>query len=68
MYDFPAVNLSQINFIRCPESWGLTTENLQAKGVRVNASCPTAIRVGIHYFNNQADVDKLINVLLQCSK
>jgi selenocysteine lyase/cysteine desulfurase len=45
-----------------PAEWGMSDDILEANGIRAHMA-GTAVRVALHYFNNKADVDRLITFL-----
>ena len=60
--DFAPENRSGIAYIDLPAEWGMNDDILEANGIRAHMS-GTAVRVALHYFNNKADVDKLVTFL-----
>lgn len=65
---FPQDNRSGITYLTFPASWELTDRVLAAHGVRVHVASPTSMRVGVHFYNNRADIDRLVEVLSFFSK
>lgn len=61
MYDFKSENLSHIIYLKLPKEFNLSVSKLQEKGIRVNVLKDGVIRVGIHFFNNHEDVDKMFS-------
>ena len=59
---FVPENRSSIAYIDMPAEWGMSDDILEANGIRAHMS-GTAVRVALHYFNNKADVDRLITFL-----
>ena len=59
---FAPENRSSIAYIDMPAEWGMNDDILEANGIRAHMS-GTAVRVALHYFNNKADVDRLITFL-----
>lgn len=53
---------SGIVYINFPAHWELDNEIMAAHGIRANRS-GNAIRTALHYYNNKADVDKLVAFL-----
>lgn len=53
---------SGIVYINFPADWELNNDILAAHGIRANRS-GNAIRTALHYYNNKADVDKLVAFL-----
>ena len=60
--DFAPENRSSIAYIDMPVEWGMNDDILEANGIRAHMS-GTAVRVALHYFNNKADVDRLVTFL-----
>ena len=60
--DFAAENRSSIAYIEMPGEWGMNDDILEANGIRAHMA-GTAVRVALHYFNNKADVDRLVTFL-----
>lgn len=60
--DFAPENRSSIAYIDLPAEWGMKDDILEANGIRAHMS-GTAVRVALHYFNNKADVDRLVTFL-----
>ena len=60
--DFATENRSGIAYIDMPAEWGMNDDILEANGIRAHMS-GTAVRVALHYFNNKADVDRLVTFL-----
>ena len=60
--DFAPENRSSIAYIDMPAEWGMNDDILEANGIRAHMS-GTAVRVALHYFNNKADVDRLVTFL-----
>ena len=54
---------SSLAFVEYPEELGLTDAVLRANGIRARVSRKNRMRVGIHYFNNRSDIDKLVAFL-----
>jgi cysteine desulfurase/selenocysteine lyase len=65
---FPEENLSGITYLTFPEKWGLTDESMRGNGIRVHVASPTSMRVSLHYYNNEEDVDKLMDFLKSCEE
>ena len=59
---FAPENRSSIAYIDMPAEWGMSGDILEANGIRAHMA-GTAVRVALHYFNNKADVDRLITFL-----
>ena len=53
---------SGIVYINFPADWELNNDILASSGIRANRS-GNAIRTALHYYNNKADVDKLVAFL-----
>lgn len=51
-----------------PESWNITNESLQAAGIQAHVLGTDMLRVGIHYYNNRADLDCLCGYLRTLSE
>ena len=60
--NFEERNRSGIMYINFPAEWNLTNDILKENGIRAQVS-GKSIRIGIHYFNNTADLDKLADFL-----
>ena len=60
---FPKENRSCISYLRLPEGNGLTDAVLRENGIRAHMASETTMRIGLHYFNNESDIDKLIDYL-----
>lgn len=60
--DFAPENRSGIAYIDMPAEWGMNDDILEANGIRAHMA-GTAVRVALHYFNNKADVDRLVTFL-----
>lgn len=60
---FPEENRSGIVYIKLPKKWELNDKILRENGIRAHATNNSAIRVGIHFFNNKEDIDRLIEFL-----
>ena len=60
--NFAPENRSSIAYIDMPAEWGMNDDILEANGIRAHMS-GTAVRVALHYFNNKADVDRLLTFL-----
>jgi len=58
----PGVNRSSIVYLRLKEGHFLSQEVLDKAHVRVNLA-GRSIRVGIHFYNDEADIDALVAVL-----
>ncbi|MBR2852089.1 MAG: aminotransferase class V-fold PLP-dependent enzyme, partial [Anaerotignum sp.] len=65
--NFEKENRSGIVYINFPAEWELTNGILQENGIRANVS-GKAIRAALHYYNNRADIDKLITFLKEYQK
>ena len=53
---------SGIVYINFPAHWELNNDIMAAHGIRANRS-GNAIRTALHYYNNKADIDKLVAFL-----
>ena len=60
---FPEENRSGIVYIKLPKKWELNDKILLENGIRAHATNNSTIRVGIHFFNNKEDIDRLIEFL-----
>lgn len=60
---FPKKNRSGITYITFPQEWKLDDRIMKENGIRVHVTNETTIRVALHFYNNRADVDKLISFL-----
>jgi len=60
---FPEENRSGIVYIKLPKKWELNDKILRENGIRAHATNNSTIRVGIHFFNNKEDIDRLIEFL-----
>ena len=60
--NFAPENRSSIAYIDMPAEWGMNDDILEKNGIRAHMS-GTAVRVALHYFNNKADVDRLLTFL-----
>ena len=60
--DFAPENRSGIAYIDLPAEWGMHDAILEENGIRAHMS-GNAVRVALHYFNNKADVDRLVTFL-----
>jgi len=58
----PLRNRSNIVYLRTVESINMTEKDFRANGIRVNIS-ESNIRVGIHFYNNESDIQSLIDYL-----
>jgi len=58
----PLCNRSNIVYLRTAETNNLTEDDFRAKGIRINIS-GNKIRVGIHFYNNESDLQSLIDYL-----
>ena len=58
----PLRNRSNIVYLRAAETSNLTEDDFRANGIRVNIS-GRKIRVGIHFYNNESDIQSLIDYL-----
>lgn len=59
---------SNLYFVNFPESLGLSEAVVRANGVRVRVQAKDRMRVGIHYFNNKGDIDRLVDLLVKRMK
>ena len=60
---FPKDRRSGIVYIKLPKKWELNDKILRENGIRAHATNNSTMRVGIHFFNNKEDIDKLIEYL-----
>ena len=58
----PLHNRSNIVYLRVAESMHMTEGDFRKNGIRVNVS-GSNIRVGIHFYNNESDIQSLIDCL-----
>ncbi len=59
---FAPENRSSIAYIDLPAEWAMNDDIMEEWGIRAHMS-GTAVRVALHYFNNKADVDRLVDFL-----
>lgn len=57
---FPKENRSCITYLTFPEKWKLNDQMLKENGIRLHVASAATMRVSMHYYNNKADIDKLI--------
>lgn len=57
---FPRKNRSSITYIAFPDKWKLNDILLRENGIRAHVTSEATIRISLHYYNNRADIDKLI--------
>ena len=62
MPSIPLRNRSNIVYLRAAEMSNLTEDGFRANGIRINIS-ERKIRVGIHFYNNESDLQSLIDYL-----
>ncbi|MBR5571149.1 MAG: aminotransferase class V-fold PLP-dependent enzyme [Oscillospiraceae bacterium] len=60
--NFEKKHRSGIVYINFPAHWELNNDIMAAHGIRANRS-GNAIRTALHYYNNKADIDKLVAFL-----
>jgi selenocysteine lyase/cysteine desulfurase len=60
---FPKEQRSGIVYIKYPSEWELNDKILRENGMRAHTTNNATMRVGIHFFNNKEDIDKLIAFL-----
>ena len=65
--DFAPENRSAIAYIDLPAEWAMNDAIMEEWGIRAHMS-GTAVRVALHYFNNKADVDRLVHFLKNYQK
>ena len=65
--DFAPENRSTIAYIDLPAEWAMNDAIMEEWGIRAHMS-GTAVRVALHYFNNKADVDRLVHFLKNYQK
>ncbi len=65
---FPRINRSGIVYIEFPMEWKLDDKILRQNGIRAHVANETKIRMSVHFYNNEADVDKLISFLKSLQK
>ncbi len=56
---------SNLVFITFPEELNLSDARLRAAGIRARVQRKDRMRVGIHYYNNRTDIDRLVGYLEQ---
>ncbi len=56
---FDEKNRSGITYLTFPKEWGLDNEVLAKNKIRSNVSNGSAMRVALHFYNNEEDVDAL---------
>ncbi len=59
---FPEENRSCIVYLKIPAEWELTDRKLRENGIRAHMSTPEKMRVGLHYYNNREDIDRLMDL------
>lgn len=64
--DFPPQHRSGIVMVNVPEAWDLSNAVLAEHGIRANVA-GSRIRLGIHFYNNTADIDRFVNFLKKCA-
>lgn len=78
-YRFSPENRSSIVVLRVPGKYKLSTQQLKKRGViapvnggfqsdRIAASSDYSIRMGLHYYNNKEDIDKMFTAIEDCCK
>lgn len=72
-YQFAETNYSQIIHVLADQSLHLTYEQLKAAGVMCNVcqdeeTTGTRLRIGLHYYNNEEDIDKLFAVISKAAE
>ena len=65
--NFAPENRSSIAYIDLPAEWAMNDAIMEEWGIRAHMS-GTAVRVALHYFNNKADVDRLVDFLKNYKK
>ena len=65
--NFAPENRSTIAYIDLPAEWAMNDAIMEEWGIRAHMS-GTAVRVALHYFNNKADVDRLVYFLKNYQK
>ncbi len=60
---FPKLNRSQVVYIRYPEDLRLNDRVLRENGIRAHVAAGNTMRVSMHFYNNESDIDKLISFL-----
>lgn len=61
--DFPVKNRAQVITFTVPEHLHITTESMQAMGLRCRVFDGGLLRVGFHYCNIPSDIDRLFDCL-----
>ena len=59
----PEANRSGIVTVAFPESYGITREFLESRGINAMMQGTSRIRLSMHYYNNKADLDRFFNLL-----
>jgi selenocysteine lyase/cysteine desulfurase len=65
--NYPREHRSTIVMIQTPPAWQLNNDIMEAAGIRSHINPAGRLRVGIHYYNNRADVDYLVAYLKKCA-
>ena len=60
---FPKKNRSGIVFLTFPKEWKLDDGIVRENGIRAHVTSETTMRISMHFFNNRADIDKLVAFL-----
>lgn len=61
-FEYDRDHSSSLNFIELPKELELTDRILRDAGIRAKVGS-AKMRVGIHYFNNKCDIDRLVDFL-----
>lgn len=61
-FEYDRDHSSSLNFIELPKELELTDRILRDAGIRAKVGS-ARMRVGIHYFNNKCDIDRLVDFL-----
>lgn len=61
-FEYDREHSSSLNFIELPKGLELTDRILRDAGIRAKVGS-ARMRVGIHYFNNKCDIDRLVDFL-----
>ena len=59
---------SNLAFVNFPETLGLSEPVIKQAGIRARVQRKDRMRIGIHYFNDKSDIDRLVDFLQQRMK
>ena len=65
VYSHQPEHRSNLAFISFPERLGLSEPVIKQAGIRARVQRKDRMRVGIHYFNDNSDIDRLVDYLQQ---